>query len=67
MYLHPKDGECAKLCPLDWYSLVQFIGMTCTKTIGTYTMDKFIVMNTAEVLLGKLQAHMLDRVTQKAW
>ena len=38
--------------------------MTHDKTISTYSMDKLIMMNTVKVLLGKLEAHMLDRVTQ---
>ena len=44
MYLHHQDGKCAKSCPLDWYNHVQFVGMTCYKTIGTYTMDKLLMM-----------------------
>lgn len=60
-------GSVRNLCPLDWYNLAQFVGMTHDKTISTYTMDKLIMMNTVKVLLGKLEAHVLDRVTQKAW
>ena len=55
------------ICSVDWYNLAQFVGMTHDKTISTYSMDKLIMMNTVKVLLGKLEAHMLDRVTQKAW